>query len=68
MNYHRELPASGFVTPRYVRSRYSFSNSTLHAWQQKGIFPKSVRIGPRAVRFRVEDLREFERNVLEGAV
>lgn len=68
MRDYRKLPDGGFVTSRFVRARYAFSNSTLHAWQNKGIFPKSVKIGPRAVRFRVEDLLEFERSVLEGGL
>lgn len=64
MNYHPDLPLSGFQTREYVKRRYSISNSTLHLWQNEGYFPRSVKIGPRAVRFRVEDLREFEAKVL----
>jgi len=66
MNYHPDLPQGGFVTRCRVKERYSISNSTLHLWQIKGYFPKSVRIGPRAVRFRVEDLRAFEAKVMAG--
>lgn len=60
MNYHPDLPATGFKTRAWVKLRYAISNSTLHKWQAEGRFPRSVKIGPRAVRFRVEDLREFE--------
>ena len=54
------LPQNGFVTREWVKLRYSISNSTLHLWQNEGYFPKSVKIGPRAVRFRVEDIGAFE--------
>lgn len=64
MNYHPDLPLSGFKTREWVKLRYAISNSTLHKWQAEGHFPKSVRIGPRAVRFRVEDLRSFEAKLL----
>jgi len=60
MNYQPDLPATGFKTRQWVKLRYSISNSTLHLWQNEGYFPKSVKIGPRAVRFRVEDIRAFE--------
>lgn len=55
-----DLPQTGFVTREWVKIRYAISNSTLHLWQNDGYFPKSVKLGPRAVRFRVEDLRAFE--------
>lgn len=64
MNYHPDLPLTGFKTREWVKLRYAISNSTLHQWQADGIFPKSVKIGPRAVRFRVEDIREFEAKVM----
>ena len=55
-----DLPLSGYVTPRWVQARYSISNSTMYAWIADGHMPPPVKIGPRAVRFRVEDLRAFE--------
>jgi predicted DNA-binding transcriptional regulator AlpA len=64
MNYHPDLPLTGFVTRERAKQYFSISNSTLHQWQAEGYFPKSVKIGPRAVRFRVEDLREFDAKVL----
>ncbi|MDP4006164.1 AlpA family transcriptional regulator [Methylobacterium sp. NEAU K] len=66
MNYHPDLPPTGFKTRAWVKLRYAISNSTLHQWQTDGYFPKSVKIGPRAVRFRVEDIREFEAKLLTG--
>jgi predicted DNA-binding transcriptional regulator AlpA len=66
VNDYPELPASGFVTPQWVKRRYAISNSTLYVWlaDKDNSFPKAHRIGPRAVRFRVEDLREFEAKLL----
>jgi predicted DNA-binding transcriptional regulator AlpA len=55
-----DLLQTGFVTREWVKLRYAISNSTLHLWQNEGYFPKSVKLGPRAVRFRVEDIRAFE--------
>ncbi|MBB2963514.1 AlpA family transcriptional regulator [Methylobacterium sp. R2-1] len=66
MNYHPELPASGFVTPQWVKRRYSISNSTMYSWLAQDYLPKTYRVGPRAVRFRVEDIREFEAKLLSA--
>ena len=60
MRRHSELPLSGFVTPTWVKDRYSISNSTLYSWIAKGLFPAPVRIGPRATRFEAESLRRYE--------
>jgi predicted DNA-binding transcriptional regulator AlpA len=70
MNYHPDLPQTGYVTRERAKQYFSISNSTLHSWQNKGYFPKSVRVGPRAVRFNVSDLRAFEAKLLarDGAV
>ena len=69
MNYHPDLPQTGYVSRDWVKRHYGISNSTLHAWQNKEnvFFPKSVKIGPRAVRFRVEDIREFDAKLTSGA-
>lgn len=61
MNDHPDFPKSGFVSVSFVRKRYAISNSTLYKWlAEDRLGCKPVRIGPRAVRFRVEDLRAFE--------
>lgn len=66
MDNDSNLPLTGFKTSSWVKKRYNISNSTLHLWQNAGNFPKSVKIGPRAVRFRVEDLRAFEARLLSS--
>lgn len=55
-----DLPESGCVTPRWAMKRYDISRGTLYRWVAEGRLPPLYRIGPRAVRFRIEDLREFE--------
>jgi predicted DNA-binding transcriptional regulator AlpA len=38
------------------------SQSTMEAWRAKGMGPKWVKLGPRAVGYRVGDLREYIRD------
>ena len=64
MNYHPDIPQTGFVTPHWVKLRYSISNSTLYQWVADKYLPPLYKIGPRAVRFRVEDIKEFEAKLL----
>lgn len=52
--------ASAFVTADWVRKRYSIANSTLYAWISAKRIPAPIKIGPRAVRFRTEDILAFE--------
>lgn len=60
MNYHPNKPPAEFLTPAWVKKRYSISNSTMYAWIARNYLPAPVKIGPRAVRFRAEDLHKFE--------
>ena len=60
MSHHPDIPKHGFVSPHWVKKRYSISNSTMYAWIASNHLPAPVKIGPRAVRFRVEDLFVFE--------
>lgn len=64
MNCLPELPQTGFVTTAWVKKRYSISNSTMYSWISTAFLPRPYRIGERAVRFRVEELRAFEAKVL----
>lgn len=66
MNYHNSLPQTGFVTAQWVKKHYAISNSTLYNWIGNKRLPPPVKIGARAVRFRVEDLRAFEAKLLGG--
>ena len=64
MNYHPEMPTTGFVTPHWVKRYYSISNSTLYQWVADARLPPLYRIGKRAVRLRAEDLQRFEAKFL----
>nr|WP_137830369.1 helix-turn-helix domain-containing protein [Methylobacterium sp. L1A1] len=64
MNYHLDLPQTGFVTPKRVQHYLSISNSTMYQWLADKYLPPLYKVGPRAVRFRAEDIREFETKLL----
>jgi predicted DNA-binding transcriptional regulator AlpA len=53
-------PDQGYVTAAWVKKRFSIANSTLYAWIGSGRLPPPVKIGPRAVRFRLSDIEAFE--------
>lgn len=60
MNHHPELSQSGYVTPTWLKHYLQISNSTMYAWVESGVLPPLYRVGPRAMRFRAEDIRRFE--------
>lgn len=60
MNYHHDISHTGFVTTAWVKKRYAISNSTLYQWIADKRLPTPVKIGPRAVRFRIDDISAFE--------
>ena len=51
------LPAEGLVRLPLVLKVYPVSRSGWFAGVKSGRFPASVKIGPRAVAWRVEDIR-----------
>lgn len=67
MNRLPELPQNGFVTALWLKRYLSISNSTLYLWIADKRLPAPVKIGARAVRFRVEDIRAFEARLLAQA-
>jgi predicted DNA-binding transcriptional regulator AlpA len=56
----KDLPSTGFVTPNWLKEYFSISNSTMYAWCASGYLPPMIAIGPRARRFRAEDIARFE--------
>ena len=52
--------AAGFVTAAWVKQRYSIANSTLYLWIFNKRLPAPVKLGSRAIRFRLEDILAFE--------
>lgn len=54
-----ELPAGSLVRLPTILAALPISRSTFLAWVQAGRAPQPVRIGPRAVAWKVEEIREF---------
>lgn len=53
-------PAHVFLTVEEVASRYKVSKDTIWRWKRDGRFPKAVRVGPGATRWRLSELLEFD--------
>lgn len=51
------LPFHGYVRLPQLLAVLPISRSTFLGWVQTGKFPKPYKIGPRAVAWRVEDVR-----------
>jgi excisionase family DNA binding protein len=50
-----------------VAERLGVSRFTVRAWRRKGLGPRFLKMG-RMVRYRLEDVQEYERRVLVGTV
>jgi prophage regulatory protein len=53
------------IVPKFLRrpavsERYGVPASTLYDWISKDLFPKPVRLGARAVGWRVDELEAWE--------
>jgi prophage regulatory protein len=54
------LPEVGFVRAKHLTDDVlSIGRTTLYAWMKAGVFPAPVRLGPKAVGWRVEDVRAW---------
>jgi prophage regulatory protein len=51
-----------YLRRRAVLARYGLRTSTLYGWIAKGLFPRPVRMGPRAVGWAVDELEAWERS------
>ena len=60
MRNQSDIPTDVFVSPSWVRLRFGISNSTLYNWIAAKHLPTPIKIGPRAVRFRLSDILQFE--------
>ncbi|WP_311274939.1 hypothetical protein [Methylobacterium sp. WCS2018Hpa-22] len=64
------FPTEGYCTYKQVQARLQISNSTMFSWlKQKNRLPRlpmPVRIGPRAMRFSVQDILDYERAAREA--
>lgn len=52
-----DLPAEGIVKLPVVLTVFPVSKSTWWSGVKEGRYPKPVRLGPRAVGWRVQDIR-----------
>jgi prophage regulatory protein len=57
----REPQTETYLTVAEVVGRLKISRVCLWEWRKRGLFPKPVRIGPHAIRFRMADVEEWER-------
>lgn len=50
---------------REVAAHFNVARSSIRRWVSIGSFPKPLRIGERAVRWRQEDVEAFEQQAIE---
>jgi prophage regulatory protein len=46
---------SDFIRPKEVAERLSVSLSTIRKWENQGLFPKKVQLGPKAIAWKRTD-------------
>jgi len=54
------MAGSAFLTARELRARLNISHSTCWRWVRADILPSPIRLGKRAVRWRLADIEKFE--------
>ena len=59
MSKEDDLPETGFVRVKQILKVIPVSKSTWWAGIKSGRFPQPVRLGPRIVAWRVEDIRNL---------
>lgn len=62
-----DLPIGGFLRLPTVLRYIPVSRSTWWAGIQSGRYPKPVKIGPRAVAWRIEEIMELIDRIKSGA-
>lgn len=63
---NQRLPEEGFVKLKQIQRVIPVSKSTWYRGMESGIYPKPIKLGDRAVGWRVEEIRECIRR-LEAA-
>ncbi|WP_446719047.1 helix-turn-helix transcriptional regulator [Halomonas sp. 3F2F] len=56
-----------YLTDLCICKRYKISRSTVWRWIKDGVIPPPIRIGPRAVRWRLSVLVAWERTLPSGS-
>lgn len=54
------------MTEQDLADYYQLSVSTIRAWRMKGLGPPHIVIGPSTIRYRMEDVKEYESGCLAG--
>ena len=50
-----------YLTRKEVLQRFLIGNTTLYRWIKDGQFPQPVRFGPRCIRWKLEQLENWEK-------
>jgi prophage regulatory protein len=61
-------PENLYLTVAQVADRYMVSTDTIWRWSRSGEFPKGLKIGPNATRWRLADLIEHETTFQVGMI
>lgn len=66
---HQNDYSQQYLTCKQVCSRYNIGSTTLYRWIEEKRLPAGDKIGPRARRWNINDLLQWERdNKRMGAV
>jgi prophage regulatory protein len=49
-----------FLSISQLAERLSCSVASMYRWKREGDFPKGVKLGPGTVRWRLQDIEEWE--------
>lgn len=67
MTYHPK-PEKLYLNVTQVADRYMVSTHTIWRWSRNGGFPRALKIGPNATRWRLADLIEHEATFQIGMI
>lgn len=48
------------LTTKDLATRWSMSEGTLRKWRMHSIGPKYIKVGKGSIRYRMEDIEDFE--------
>ncbi|MCC6301928.1 MAG: AlpA family phage regulatory protein [Gammaproteobacteria bacterium] len=68
MQHHDSIPNTGFLRLAQILQIVPVGRSTWWARVKAGIYPKTVKLGPRTSAWRVEDIRELVAKLSERAI
>jgi prophage regulatory protein len=62
MNSYGDLKMETFIRKPAILDRTGSTSPSLYRWVNKGHFPAPVKIGPRAVAWRLSEVEEWEKD------